>query len=207
MMPRRPGPAFPSSLTPFPPFRLLTRFTDFAMFKAPIALLALVAIFSLPAFSADPKPAAKPAPQPEPVQADPVQAELAKWQGLWQTSPGGIEHQGGQQVVRNPVLDGPCFFVFGDRLIWLTDDGRPTGQSQKISLDVKADPKRVTLTPLNEKDAKPTHGIYSATGDSLMVNLGLDHGPAPKQFLDLNNPKAGNDGEEWLVSRKKLKAD
>ena len=54
------------------------------------------------------------------------------------------------------------------------------------------------------KDGKPTHGIYSATGSTLTVHLGLDGGPAPKHFLELNKPVKGVDGREWLVSRKKL---
>jgi uncharacterized protein (TIGR03067 family) len=137
-----------------------------------------------------------------------ISNELKKWQGLWQTSPGGIEQRDGKQVVRQPSLDGPCFFVLGDRLIWLDNEGKPTGKEERIVLDGKADPKRVTLTKFGEgKGEKGTEGIYSATGSTLQVNLGLDGGPAPKQFLELNKPVKGVDGREWLVARKKLQGD
>jgi uncharacterized protein (TIGR03067 family) len=144
-----------------------------------------------------------PATAEEPKK-DTVESELKLLQGLWQSSPGGMEHRDGKQVVRNPVLEGPCFFIAGDRLINLDAEGKPTGKEEKITLDVKADPKRITLTPVGEKNAKPTHGIYSATGSSLIIHLGLDGGPAPKQFLELNKPVKGVDGSEWLVHRKKL---
>ncbi len=140
----------------------------------------------------------------EPKKDDP-QAELKKFQGLWQTSPGGIEHREGKQVVRNPVLQGPCFFVRADRLIWLDAEGKPTGKEATITLDTKAEPKKITLTPAGgKKDDKPENGIYSATDTTLTIHLGLDGGPAPKQFLELNKPVKGVDGEEWPVSRKKL---
>ena len=136
---------------------------------------------------------------------DDMQAELQKFQGLWQESLGGIEHQGGRQVIRQPVLDGPCFFVRGDRLIRLDKEGKPTGKEETITLDLKADPKKITLTPVGGgKDAKPSHGIYSATDTALTIHLGLDGGPAPKAFLEFNKPVKGVDGEERLVSRKKL---
>jgi uncharacterized protein (TIGR03067 family) len=139
---------------------------------------------------------------------DEAQSELKKLQGLWQTSPGGIEHRDGSQIVRNPVIDGPCFYIRGDRLIWLDEDGKPTGMEKTITLDVKSDPRQITLTPVDgKKDDKPSHGIYSATDSSLMIHLGLDGGPAPKQFLELNKPIKGVDGHEWLVSRKRLKGE
>ena len=37
---------------------------------------------------------------------DGTTSEPGKLQGLWQTSPGGIEHRDGMQVVQNPVPDG-----------------------------------------------------------------------------------------------------
>ena len=77
-----------------------------------IATVAVATLFWIPAAAEEPK-------------QDEVQAELKKWQGLWQTSPGGMQHRDGKQVVANPVLDGPCFFVCGDRLIWL-DEGELT---------------------------------------------------------------------------------
>lgn len=139
---------------------------------------------------------------------DEAQAELKKLQGLWQTAPGGMEHRDGKQVVRNPVLDGPCFFVRADRLIWLDEEGKPTGKEEAITLDVKADPKRITLTGVGgKKEEKLSHGIYSATGSNLTIHLGLDGGPAPKQFLELNKPVKGVDGGEWLAHRKKLQGN
>lgn len=149
-------------------------------------------------------PRAVPATADEPVKDD-AQAELKKFQGLWQTAPGGMEHRDGKQVVRNPVLDGPCFFVCGDRLLWLDEEGKPSGKEEKIVLDAKANPQRITLTPVGKgNEAKPSHGIYTATGSTLTIHLGLDGGPAPMQFLELNNPVKGVNGSEWLVRRKKL---
>jgi uncharacterized protein (TIGR03067 family) len=142
------------------------------------------------------------AEEPKP---DAAKAELKKLQGLWQTSPGGMEHRTGSQIVRTPVLHGPCFFVCEDRLIWLDDEGKPTGKEERIELDVKAEPMRITIKPLGKnKDDKPSHGIFRATGDSLTIHLGLDGGPAPKQFLEMNKPLKGVDGAEWLVHRRKL---
>ena len=136
---------------------------------------------------------------------DETQTELKKLQGLWHTLPGGIAHQGGSQVVRLPAADGPCFFIIDDRLLWLDEEGKPTGKEEAIHLDVKADPKRITLTPVGGEEAKmPSHGIYSATDSSLTIHLGLDGGPAPKQFLEFDQPIKGVDGSEWLVSRKSL---
>ena len=137
---------------------------------------------------------------------DETQSELAKFQGLWHSSPGGMEHRGGKQVVRNPAVDGPCFFVCGSRLIWLDAMGKPTGEEQAIALDVRAEPKRFTLAHAGGKQDKPSfHGIYVATDSSLTIHVGLDGGPAPKQFLVLNKPEKGVDGEEWLVGRIKLR--
>jgi len=117
-----------------------------------------------------------------------------------------MEPRDGKQVVRNPVLDGPCFFVRADRLIWLDEEGKPTGEEEAIALDVEADPKRIILTRVGgEKDEKLSQGIYSATDSSLTIHRGLDGGPAPKQFLELNKPVKGVDGGEWLVHRKKLR--
>ena len=154
--------------------------------------IAVAVSLGLPATGGEPKP-------------DEAQAELKKLQGLWQTSPGGMEHRDGNQVVRNPVLYGPCFFVFEDRLVWLDEEGKPAAKEERITLDVKADPKQITLTPAGkDRDAKPSHGIYSATGSALTIHLGLDGGPAPKKFLELNKATKGVDGSEWLVWRKKL---
>ncbi len=136
---------------------------------------------------------------------DDVQVELSKLQGLWQCSPGGMEHRDGKQIVRNPVHNGPCFFVRGDKIIWIDGDGKPTGNEETITLDTKAEPKKVTFTSVSEgKKENISHGIYSATGSSLRIHMGLDGGPAPGQFLELNKPLVGVDGTEWLVHRKKL---
>ena len=140
----------------------------------------------------------------EPTQ-DAGKAELKLWQGLWQTSPGGMQHQNGRQVVANPVPHGPCFFVVGERLIWLDEEGRPTGEEETIALDVQSNPKRVTFTPVGDSDkSRRKQGIYEATGASLTVHLGIDGGAAPRSFLELNNPLEGNDGKEWIIGRKKL---
>jgi uncharacterized protein (TIGR03067 family) len=133
-----------------------------------------------------------------------AKSELQKLQGLWQTAPGGMVHRDGKQVVYQPRIDGPCFFVRGDRLIWLDKDGKPTGEELTIKLEVTADPKRITFMPMGEEKKKPTHGIYAVEGASLRLHVALDGGPAPKQFLELNKPVEGVDGREWLVGRKKL---
>jgi len=136
---------------------------------------------------------------------DVVQSELKMLQGLWQTSPGGMYHRDGRQVVANPVLNGPCFFIRENRLIWLDEVGKPTGREEVITLDVKSNPKRITLTPVaGDKEEGTRYGIYSVTESYLTIHLGLDGKPAPRQFLELNKPIKGVDGREWLVSRKKL---
>lgn len=160
--------------------------------RALLAAVAVAAMIWLPASAEEPK-------------QDEAQAELEKLQGLWQTSTGGMEHKDGKQVVRTPSPDGPCFFICGDRLIWLDAEGKPAGREQRITLDVKANPKQITLTPIGEdKRSKLTHGIYSATGSALTIHVGLESGRAPKQFLELNKPVKDVDGREWLVGRKKL---
>jgi len=132
-------------------------------------------------------------------------SEVKKLQGLWQRSLGGVVHRDGKQVVVGPFPDGPCFFIHGDRLIWLDKEGKPSGPEFAIKLEVTADPKRITLTPVGDGLVmKPSHGIYSVTGESLRLHFGLDGGPAPKQFLEPNSPIKGVDGVEWLVARKKL---
>ena len=59
--------------------------------QALIALVAVATVLWIPA-SADER------------KQDEAQAELKKWQGLWQRSPGGMEHRDGDQVVRGPAL-------------------------------------------------------------------------------------------------------
>ena len=126
-------------------------------------------------------------PVPGPVAADEpkkddTQSELKKLQGLWETSPGGAVHRDGKQVVYQPGIDGPCFFVHGDRLIWLEKEGKPSGEELTIKLEVTADPKRITFTPVGDgKGKKPIHGIYAVTGPSLRLHIGLDGGPAPQE--------------------------
>lgn len=110
--------------------------------------------------------------------------------------------------MRQPVVHGPCFFVHNDRLIWLDAEGKPTGKEETVKLDAKADPKRVTFTPVGGgKDERPRQGIYAATDGGLTIHLGLDGGPAPKQFLEMNKPVEGVDGIQWLVHRKQLRTE
>jgi uncharacterized protein (TIGR03067 family) len=142
--------------------------------------------------------------QPAPRE---TQAELRKLQGLWEYLPGGMEHQDGQQVVRQPDTRGTYFFICGTRLIWLDDEGKPSGREDKITIDVSADPKRISLTPVGDKEEKPSHGIYSATDSGLRIHFGLEGRAAPRQFLELNKPIQGIDGEEWIVSRKILRSE
>jgi hypothetical protein len=61
------------------------------------------------------KATSKPPETPREAQQgkDMAQAELKKFQGLWQHFPGGLEHQDGQQVVRGPAAHGPWFFIRG----------------------------------------------------------------------------------------------
>ena len=137
-----------------------------------------------------------------------LQAELNKLQGLWQDHLGGAEHRNGEEVVRQPVHGGPCFFICGDRLIWLTDDGQPSGREERLTLDIKTDPKRITRTLVlvdgKKVAAAPVHGIYEVTESGLRVQFGLDGGPAPRRFLVGNKPDKEVDGQVWLISRKKL---
>lgn len=141
----------------------------------------------------------------EVAKPDAAKSEMKKLAGLWQTSPGGMEHRDGSQIVRLPVLYGPCFFVCEDRLIWLDDDGKPTGKVEKIEVDVKVEPMRITLKPVGKNtEEKPSHGIFRATGSSLIIHFGIDGGSPPKHFLELNKAVNGVDGSQWLVHRKKL---
>jgi uncharacterized protein (TIGR03067 family) len=132
------------------------------------------------------------------------QAEFNKLQGLWEHPLGGMVHRDGTQVVYQPGIDGPCFFIHGDRLIWLDKEGSPTGEELTIRLDLTAEPKRISFTRVGDGKEKSMHGIYEVTGASLRLHVGLDGGPAPKQFLEINKPIKGVDGAEWLVGRKKF---
>jgi uncharacterized protein (TIGR03067 family) len=148
---------------------------------------------------------------------DDTKAELKKLQGLWQHVPGGMEHQDGGQIVRGPAPHGRHFFVHGDKLIWLDKEGRPSGAEETVTLDLKADPKRIKFTTRG-KDGKERvlrQGIYKwerlpgviegeATRDFLTVHLALGGRPVPRRFLKLNRPIKGVDGREWLVSRSKF---
>jgi uncharacterized protein (TIGR03067 family) len=137
-----------------------------------------------------------------------VQAELKKLQGLWQDHLGGATHKDGGESVMQPVLDGPCFFIDGNRIIWLDENGKPSGREDRITLDLKANPKQITRTAIlidgKEVAAAPRQGIYELTESGLRVQFGLDGGPAPKQFLEVNKPIKGVDGSEWMISRKKI---
>ena len=145
-------------------------------------------------------------------KADP-QAELKKIQGLWEHIPGGMEHLDGGQVVRGPNRDGPCFFICGDKLIWLDKDGKPSGE-ETVTLDPTANPPRIKFTAKGEggQDRVLREGIYSlsavrdgqSTADTLAIQIALEGRPVPKRFLEFNKPAAGVDGREWLVSRYKL---
>lgn len=141
----------------------------------------------------------------QPKEAD---AELEKWQGLWQDFCGGVRHQDGEQIVVQPVEHGRCFFICGDRLIWLTNDGRPTGTEERITLDAKASPKRITRTLVlfegKKVVAAESVGIYKMTESGPVIHFGLEPGKAPNKFLELNKPAKGVDGTEWMIGRKKL---
>jgi RNA polymerase sigma-70 factor (ECF subfamily) len=146
-----------------------------------------------------------------------TQAELKKFQGLWQHVPGGMEHQDGEQVVRGPAPGGPCFFIRGDKLVWLDKEGKPSGEEETVTLDRAADPKRIKFTTKGAggKERVLREGIYKwerlpaaraggAAADVLTIHVALKGGPVPKRFLELNKPVKGVDGREWLVSRYKL---
>lgn len=134
------------------------------------------------------------------------QAELKKLQGLWMHLPGGIKQQDGGQVVRGPARDGPCFFIWGDKLIWLDKQGKPSGEEETVTLDPAADPKRINFTKKGERGKEHVlrEGIYEAAADVLTIHVALEGKPVPKQFLELNKPVKGVDGCEWLVGRCKL---
>ena len=134
------------------------------------------------------------------------QAELRKVQGLWMHVPGGIRQQDGEQVVRGPARDGPCFFIRGDRLIWLDQEGKPSGEEETVTLDPAADPKRIKFTKKGEggKEHVVREGIYAATADAWTIHVALAGKPAPRRFLELNKPAEGVDGGEWLVGRCKI---
>jgi uncharacterized protein (TIGR03067 family) len=139
------------------------------------------------------------------------QAELKKLQGLWQHIHGGIKHIDGDQVVRGGV-DGPRFFIHGDKLVWLDQEGKPSGE-ETITLDPAVNPKRIKFTAkgADGKEHVVREGIYThgvrkgeTAAASLTVHIALDGKPVPKRFLELNKPVKGEDGCEWLVSRCKL---
>jgi uncharacterized protein (TIGR03067 family) len=133
-------------------------------------------------------------------------AELEKLQGLWMHVPGGIRQQDGEQVVRGPSRSGPCFFIRGDKLIWLDKGGKPSGEEETVTLDPAADPKRIKFTKKGEggKEQVLREGIYEAATDAWTVHVALAGKPVPKRFLELNKPVEGVDGCEWLVGRRKL---
>jgi RNA polymerase sigma-70 factor (ECF subfamily) len=153
------------------------------------------------------EPSEKPEPPKDSIGKDMPSAELNELQGLWRDHMGGMEHMDGEEIVRQPVVNGKCFFIRGDRLIWLTGDGRPSGKEEQITLDVKADPKRISLTPVlidgKAVAARATVGIFELTKTGPRIHFGLDDAP-PKRFLEPRKPIKGVDGREWLISRKKL---
>jgi uncharacterized protein (TIGR03067 family) len=124
-----------------------------------------------------------------------------------------MEHRDGGQVVRGPAREGPCFFICGDKLIWLDTEGKPSGE-ETVTLDPTANPKRIKFTSKGEggKERVLREGIYSlppiregeAAADFLTIHVALEGRPVPKRFLELNKPAEGVDGREWLVTRCKL---
>lgn len=134
------------------------------------------------------------------------QSELKKIQGLWMHVSGGIKQVDGGQVVRGPTRDGPCFFIWGNKLIWLDKEGKPSGDEETVTLDPAADPKRIKFTRKGERGKEDVlrEGIYEATADVLTIHIALEGKPVPKRFLELNKPVEGVDGCEWLVGRCKL---
>ena len=134
------------------------------------------------------------------------QAELKKLQGVWMHLPGGLQQQDGEQVVRGPARDGPCFFIRGDQLIWLDQDGKPSGEEETVTLDPAADPKRIRFTKKGEGGQEHVlrEGIYAATADAWTIHVALAGKPVPRRFLELNKPVEGVDGSEWLVGRCKI---
>jgi RNA polymerase sigma factor (sigma-70 family) len=144
-----------------------------------------------------------------------TQAELKKLQGLWEHVPGGLKHQDGEQVVRGPAGDGPCFFIRGDKLIRLDKKERqPSGDEETVTLDTTAEPKRIKFTTrgADGKERVLREGIYKwerlpaigkgeAAADVLTIHVALEGRPVPKRFLELNKPVKGVDGREWLVAR------
>ena len=89
--------------------------------------------------------------------------------------PGGIEHQDGEQIVRGPARDGPCFFIREDKLIWLDKEGKPSGEEETVTIDPAADPKRIKFT---KKGARQGTG---ATGGNLRSHGGrLDDPRRPR---------------------------
>jgi len=142
-----------------------------------------------------------------------TQAELKKLQGLWQHVAGGLEHQDGAQVVRGPAAGGPCFFIHGDRLIWV-DKGQTSGEEETVTLDATAEPQRIKFTTKGAggKERVLREGIYKwerlpaavegeAAADVLTIHVALEGRPVPRRFLELNKPINGVDGREWLVGR------
>ena len=86
--------------------------------------------------------------------------------------------------------DGPLgtfFRYIGDTGTYIARyDDLVDGKEEKIELDIKSGPKRITRTPIAAKKDEPRlQGIYTATDSSLIVHFGLEGGPAPKRFLEL----------------------
>lgn len=164
-----------------------------------IAMIALLGILGLGAHMNGGE-------NPRPKEAD---AEPEKWQGLWQDFSGGMTHKDGEQHVIQPVSDGRSFFICGDRLIWLTDDGLPSGNEERVTWDVKAEPKRITRTIVLLKGKKVLAGtqvgIYKMTESGPVIHFGLEPGKVPDRFLEMNKPAKGVDGAEWMIGRKKLR--
>jgi len=100
------------------------------------------------------------------------------------------------------------------KLIWLDEEGKPSGAEETVTLDPTADPKRIQFTTKGEggKERVLREGIYGlpavregeAAADILTIHIALEGRPVPKRFLELNKPVEGVDGCEWLVGRCKI---
>src|SRR5262249_40069777 len=119
--------------------------------------------------------------------------------------------------VRGPAAEGPCFFIHGDKLIWLDKEGQPSGEEETVTLDATAEPKRIKFTTKGAggKERVLREGIYKwerlpaaregeAAADILTIHVALEGKPVPRQVLELNKPVKGADGREWLVSKAQL---
>src|SRR5262249_56652559 len=115
--------------------------------------------------------------------------------------------------VRGPAAEGPCFFIHGDKLIWLDKEGQPSGEEETVTLDATAEPKRIKFTTKGAggKERVLREGIYKwerlpaavegeAAAEVLTIHVALEGRPVPRRFLEVNKAIKGVDGCEWLGS-------